>query len=65
VRLSSSTRERLPSDNREAVAGAIVALQTAEAVIAGPLSPDDANAPGLLPHLADLTGRAHRALRPS
>jgi hypothetical protein len=51
-------------DNREAIAGAIVALRAADAVIAGPLSPDDANAPGLLPHLAHLAGQAYRALRP-
>jgi hypothetical protein len=51
-------------DNREAIAGAVVALRAADAVIAGPLSPDDANAPGLLPHLVDLAGRAYRALRP-
>jgi hypothetical protein len=53
-----------PDDHQEAVAGAITALRTADAVIAGPLSPDDANAPGLLPHLADLAGHAYRALRP-
>jgi hypothetical protein len=33
-------------------------------VIVGPLAPDDANAPGLLPHLVDLAGRVYRALRP-
>jgi len=33
-------------------------------VIAGPFSADDANSPGLLPHLADLASRAYRALRP-
>jgi hypothetical protein len=53
-----------PDENQEAIVGAIVALQAADAVIAGPLSPDDANAPGLLPHLADLTSSAYRALRP-
>jgi hypothetical protein len=53
-----------PCDNREAIAGAIVALRDADAVIAGPLEPDDANSPGLLPHLAELAGRAYRALRP-
>ncbi len=53
-----------PVDNQEAIARAIVALRSAEVVIAGPLSPDDANTPGLLPHLADLTGHAYRALRP-
>jgi hypothetical protein len=57
-------RDQGPCDNREAIAEAIVALKTADAVIAGPLSPDDANAPGLLPHLADLAGGAYRALRP-
>jgi hypothetical protein len=57
-------QEEGPRDNREAIAGAIVALRAADAVIAGPLSPDDANAPGLLPHLVDLSGRAYRALRP-
>jgi hypothetical protein len=51
-------------EDREAIAEAIVALRAADAVIVGPLSPDDANAPGLLPHLVDLTGRAYRALRP-
>jgi hypothetical protein len=53
-----------PDEHQEAVAGAIAALRAADAVIAGPLSPDDANAPGLLPHLADLTGHAYLALRP-
>jgi hypothetical protein len=53
-----------PWDNREAIAGAIVALRAADAVIAGPLSADDANAPGLLPHLVDLADRAYRALLP-
>jgi hypothetical protein len=57
-------REEASSGNREGIAGAIVALQAADAVITGPLSPDDANATGLLPHLADLAGRAYRALRP-
>jgi hypothetical protein len=51
-------------DNREAIAAATVALREAHAVIAGPLSPDDANLPGLLPHLAELAGEAYRALRP-
>jgi hypothetical protein len=59
--LGQEENERL---DHEAIAGAIVALETADAVIAGPLSPDDANAPGLVPHLADLAGRAYRALRP-
>jgi hypothetical protein len=51
-------------EDREAIAEAIVALRAADAVIVGPLSPDDANAPGLLPHLVELTGPAYRALRP-
>jgi hypothetical protein len=51
-------------ENREAIVAAILALQTADAVVVGPLSPDDANAPGLLPHLAELAGGAYRALRP-
>ncbi len=51
-------------ENREAIVEAIVALQTADAVVVGPLSPDDANSPGLLPHLADQSARAYRALRP-
>jgi hypothetical protein len=53
-----------PADHQEAVAGAIVALRAADAVIVGPIAPDDANAPGLLPHLADLAPNAYRALRP-
>jgi hypothetical protein len=53
-----------PGKNRAAVAKAIIALREADAVIAGPLAPDDANAPGLLPHLADLAALAFRALRP-
>jgi hypothetical protein len=51
-------------ENREAIVEAIVALRTADAVVVGPLSPEDANVPGLLPHLADQAGRAYRALRP-
>jgi hypothetical protein len=53
-----------PSKNREAIAEAIIALREADAVIAGPLAPADANAPGLLPHLADLAAQSYRALRP-
>ncbi len=52
------------AENREAVVEAIVALETADAVVVGPLSPDDANSPGLLPQVADRAGRAYRALRP-
>jgi hypothetical protein len=50
--------------DRQHIAAAIVALRAANAVIAGPLAPDDANSPGLLPHLADLSAQAYRALRP-
>jgi hypothetical protein len=46
----------------EAISAAINALRRADAVIAGPLSADDANLPGLLPHLADLAAGAYRAL---
>jgi hypothetical protein len=53
-----------PWADHEDTAAAIVALRVADAVIAGPLSPDDAGTPGLLPHLADLAGQAYRALRP-
>ncbi len=53
-----------PGKNRAAVAEAMIALREADAVIAGPFAPDDANAPGLLPHLADLAALAYRALRP-
>jgi hypothetical protein len=57
-------REEGSRDDRVAIATAIAALRTADVVIAGPLSPDDANSPGLLPHLADLSRGAYRALRP-
>ena len=50
--------------DQEAIASAIAVLRTADALIVGPLSPDDANTPGPLPHLVDLAGRAYRALRP-
>jgi hypothetical protein len=50
--------------NHGAIAGAIVALKSADAVIVGPLSPDDANSPGLVLHVANLAGQADRALRP-
>ena len=56
--------EAIAWDHREDIAEAIVALRAADLVIVGPLSPDDANAPGLLAHLVDLAGRAYRALRP-
>ncbi len=57
-------REEKPGFDQKAVAAAIVALRTADAVIAGPFSADDANAPGLVVHIADLARRAYRALRP-
>jgi hypothetical protein len=57
-------REERPGLDHKAVAAAIVALRSADAVIAGPLSSDDANQPALVPHLADLAGQASRALRP-
>ena len=57
-------RANEPPDDREVIAGTIAAIRSADAVIAGPLAPDDANATGLLPHLAELAGRAYRALRP-
>lgn len=50
--------------DHQAIVATIAALRTADALIVGPLSPDDANTPGLFPHLADLAGRAYRALRP-
>jgi hypothetical protein len=62
--LSLLEQEEISRVNGEAIAEGIVALRAADAVVVGPLSPDDANAPGLLPHLADLTPRAYRALRP-
>jgi hypothetical protein len=48
----------------EILARMVAGIRAADAVIAGPLSPDDENTPGLLPHLADLASRAYRALRP-
>jgi hypothetical protein len=50
--------------DHEAVAEAILALREADAVIVGPLRADDANAPGLLPHVAALASSAYLALRP-
>ena len=50
--------------HHDVLAAAIAALRSADAVVAGPLSPDDANSPGLLPHVADLACQAYRALRP-
>lgn len=57
-------RDEDPDQDTRAVASAIVAIRAADALIVGPLSADDTNTPGLLPHLADLAGRAYRALRP-
>jgi hypothetical protein len=62
--LAAPGRTDGPGNDREAIVGAIAALRSADAAIAGSLSPEDANTPGLLPHLADLAGRAYRALRP-
>jgi hypothetical protein len=50
--------------DQKAIASAIVTLMTADAIIAGPFSADDANAPGMVVHLADLARRAYCALRP-
>jgi hypothetical protein len=46
------------------IAAAIVALRSADALIVGPLTAADANTPGLIAHLADLSVGAYRALRP-
>jgi hypothetical protein len=62
--LSMLGREEFAELDHQAIASAIVTLRSADAVIVGPLSPDDAQAPGLLPHLADLASGAYRALRP-
>jgi hypothetical protein len=48
----------------ERIAAAIVALRSADALIVGPLTAADANTPGLIAHLADLSVGAYRALRP-
>jgi hypothetical protein len=50
--------------DHEAIAAAIVNLRSADAVLAGPFSIEDAQAPGLVPHLAELASRAYCALRP-
>jgi hypothetical protein len=57
-------QEEGPRPHHEAIAAAVVALRAADAVVVGPLAPDDANSPGLLPHLADLASQSYRALRP-
>ena len=57
-------RDEYTGPDGQAVAAAIAALRSADALIVGPMSPGDANTPGLLPHLADVAGRAYRALRP-
>jgi hypothetical protein len=54
--------DAIAEPDSEAISAAINALRSADAVIVGPLSADDANLPGLLPHLADLAARAYRAL---
>jgi len=62
------TNQDYGSAVRKRIVGAITALRSAHAVIAGPLTDDDGDgdfyAPGLLPHLADLARDAYRALRP-
>jgi hypothetical protein len=58
-------QEESTRPDHKGIATAIVGLRSADAVIAGPFSPEDAQAPGLVPHLADLASRAYRALRPS
>jgi hypothetical protein len=50
--------------DKQAIARALVTLRAADALVAGPLTGDHANIPGFLAHLADLTRRAYRALRP-
>jgi hypothetical protein len=60
-RLERAGASRVEGEN---IAAAIIALKAADAVIAGPFSPDDANSPGLLQHLVDLAAGAYRALRP-
>ena len=57
-------QEEGPQPHHQAIAAAVVALRAADAVVVGPLAPDDANSPGLLPHLADIASQAYRALRP-
>jgi hypothetical protein len=57
-------REVNSGHDHETIAAAIVALRRADALIVGPLGTDDADAPGLLPHLAELASSAYRALRP-
>ena len=52
--------EGMRSDHTS-IAAAIVRLRAADAVLAGPFSTEDAGAPGLIPHLADLARRAYRA----
>jgi hypothetical protein len=53
-----------PGRERRALEEVMAGLRTADAVIVGTLSPEDANTPGLLPHVADLAPQAFRALRP-
>jgi hypothetical protein len=55
-------REVERGHDHETIATAIVALRGVDALIVGPLGPDDADAPGLLPHLAELASGAYRAL---
>jgi len=57
-------REENTGLDHKALAATIVALRTADAVIAGPFSAEDANTPGMVAHLADLARGSYRALRP-
>jgi hypothetical protein len=57
-------REEFAGLDHQAIARAIVALRSADAVIVGPLSPEDAQSPGLLLHLTDLASGSFKALRP-
>jgi hypothetical protein len=57
-------QDEAPNASPADLAAMAAALRTADAVIAGPLSGEDQNTPGLLPHLADVANGAYRALRP-
>ncbi len=54
-------KDEAPAASPEILAKMATAIRGADAVIAGPLSDDDHSMPGLLPHLADLASKAHRA----
>jgi hypothetical protein len=57
-------RDQTPALDHEAIAAAILTLRGADVLIVGPLSAADSNTPCLVPHLADLSIGAYRALRP-